>query len=279
MSDLHFELFLEKMDWNTDDFKTDVTHLKSYKIPNVFLTEKIIDDLHIEIIQTKGDWLSFNCNVIGENYYIQSNIIFHSMDMSDDDDRIIKQVIEKIDRFLHDLKPESVTNNLNKFDFLDQIIDDDGLVIKAHEGGDWGVAEEITQLLNSNNLPYKTIRRQQSRFDGGASGGFEEIILFIGASAVSGITWDVIKGILTSRFDFELENIRASHIDRLRFKQLRKNIAERVVEEHKDLVLIDFYEQESEIICEFKIYGIFEKTITVICDYEYRIKELKMERK
>ncbi|MGF7050831.1 hypothetical protein J2T13_005382 [Paenibacillus sp. DS2015] len=35
MSNLHFELFLEKMDWNTDDFKSDVTHLKSYKIPNV----------------------------------------------------------------------------------------------------------------------------------------------------------------------------------------------------------------------------------------------------
>ena len=126
----------------------------------------------------------------------------------------------------------TVTNNLNKFDFLDYIIDDDGLVIKAHEGGGWGVAKEIAQLLNSNNLPYKTIRHQQSRFDGGASGGFEEIILFIGASAVSGITWDVIKGILTSRFGSELVNFRASHIDGLRFKQLRKKIAERVAESY-----------------------------------------------
>ena len=42
MSNLHFELFLEKMDWNTEDFRTDVTHLKSYEIPNVLLTEKII---------------------------------------------------------------------------------------------------------------------------------------------------------------------------------------------------------------------------------------------
>ncbi|MGF7050723.1 hypothetical protein J2T13_005273 [Paenibacillus sp. DS2015] len=187
--------------------------------------------------------------------------------------------IDVHNRLLHDLKPESMTNNLNKFDFLDHIIDDDGLVIKAHEGGGWGVAEEITQLLNSSDLPYKTIRHQQSRFDGGASGGFEEIIIFIGASAVSGITWDVIKGILTSQFGPELDNFRASHIDGLRFKQLRKNIAERVVEDHKDIVLIDFYKQESEIICEFKVYGIFEKTITVLCDSEYRIKELKLERK
>ena len=46
-----------------------------------------------------------------------------------DDDQIVKQAMENIDIFLHNLKPENVTNNLNKFDFLDYIIDDDGLVI------------------------------------------------------------------------------------------------------------------------------------------------------
>ncbi|GAK39140.1 hypothetical protein TCA2_1628 [Paenibacillus sp. TCA20] len=49
-------------------------------------------------------------------------------------------------------------------------------------------------------------------------------------------------------------NSRAALIDKLRFKQLRKNIVESVGEDHKDLVLIDYFEQESEIICEFKVY-------------------------
>ncbi len=278
MSNLKFELFIEKMDWNSEDFNTDVTHLKSYKISNIHLTERIIDDLHIEIMLTKGDWLNFDCNVTGENYYIQANLIFHSMDLNKNDEQIVKMVIEKCDSFFQNLKPDK-TKNQNNMGLLDHIIDADGYMIKAHKDGGWGLARELTQLFASNNFPYKTIRHQQSRFDGGASGGFEEIILFIGASVSSGITWDVIKGILTSRFGFELENFRSSFIDELKFKQLRKNIADRIVEDHKDLVLIDFYRQESEIICEFEVYGVISKTIMVLCDLEYHIKELKLERK
>jgi hypothetical protein len=103
--------------------------------------------------------------------------------------------------------------------------------------------------------------------------------LFIGASASSGVTWDVIKGILTSRVGFDLENLRASLIDSYKFKQLRRTIADRIVEDRNDLVLTDFYKQESEIICVFKVYGKIEKTITVLCNSEYQIQELKMERK
>lgn len=279
MSNLYFELFLEKMDWGSEDYRTDKTHLKSFELRNVIITEEIIDDLHIEIMQAKGDWLNFNCNVTGSNYYIQTNIIFHSMEMREDDERIVKKVVEKCELFFQNLKTEDVTYNINNFEFLDHIMDEDVFVIKAHEGGGGGVAEELIQLLTSHNFPFKTIRHQQSRFDGGASGGFEEIILFVGASVGSGITWDVLKGVLASRFGFDLENFRASFVDSLRFKRLRRSIADKIVEDHKDLILIDFYKQEIEIICEFKIYGIIEKTITVLCDSEYHIKELKLERK
>lgn len=54
MSNLYFELYLEKMDWNTDDYKNDITHLKSYEIENVLVTDGEINDLHMEIIQAKG---------------------------------------------------------------------------------------------------------------------------------------------------------------------------------------------------------------------------------
>jgi hypothetical protein len=97
MANLHFEVLLEKMDWESEDYKTDITHLKSYKVPNVFLTKAIVDDLHIEIIRAKGDWLNFNCNVIVDNYYIQTNIIHHSMELSATDSQIINRVIEKCD--------------------------------------------------------------------------------------------------------------------------------------------------------------------------------------
>lgn len=171
------------------------------------------------------------------------------------------------------------TTSHNNFEILDKIVDEDGFVIKAHEGGGWGVADDLRKLLSSQNVIVKTIRHQQSRFDGGASGGFEEILLFISGSVTSGITWDILKGLLTSRFGSELEHIKATFVDSMKFKRLRRSIADRIVEDHKDLVLIDFYKQESEIICEFKIYGIIEKTVTVLCDSEYQIRELKLERK
>ncbi|MFC9707277.1 hypothetical protein ACFTRD_03875 [Paenibacillus sp. NPDC056933] len=279
MSNLFFGLYLEKMDWNSDDYKTEVTHLKAFEIADVLVTEKTINDLHIEIIQAKGDWLNFNTNVVEENYYIQTNLIFHSMDLSEEDEQIINKVIGKCESFFQVLKRLDAATRPSNFELLDKILDEDGFVIKAHEGGGWGVAEDLTQLLSSQNMSFKTIRHQKSRFDGGASGGFEEILLFIGGAASSGITWDILKGLFTNRFGIELENIKATFVDSMRFKQLRRNIADRIVEDHKDLILIDFYNQESEIICEFKIYGIIEKTITVLCDSEYQIKELKLERK
>jgi hypothetical protein len=279
MSNFHLKLLLEKMDWNSADINSEFTHLKSYKVNNITLTEERIDDLHLEIVQAKGDWLNFNYDVIGENHYVTVNIIFHSMDLNHEDERIVNKVLEKCDLFLQDLKPEKATlNNPTNFELLDYIIDEDGFVIKAHEPGGWGVAEALTKLLTSYNIPFRTIRQQKSRFDGGASGGHEEIILFIGGSVSSGLTWDVLKGILTSRFGNSLENFRTSFVDNLRFKKLRRTIADRIVEDYKDLVLIDLFKQESEIICEFKVYGIIEKTITVLCDSEYEIKELKLER-
>ncbi|MEK4519300.1 hypothetical protein NSS64_28935 [Paenibacillus sp. FSL H8-0122] len=99
MSNLYFELYLEKMDWNTDDYKNDITHLKSYEIENVLVTDGEINDLHMEIIQAKGDWLNFNTNVVGDKYYIQTTLIFHEMNLSEDNKQIINKVIKKCELF------------------------------------------------------------------------------------------------------------------------------------------------------------------------------------
>ncbi|MGG4095305.1 hypothetical protein [Paenibacillus lautus] len=280
MSNLNFELYLEKIGFISEDFQTEVIHLKSYYLPSVYLTNKIIDDLHKQIILTKGDWLNFDCNVIGENYYINLNLIFHSLELSEYDNEMIDRVMEKIDLVIQGLiqseAPSIIANNL---EMLDSIIAEDGIIIKVREEGGWGVEEELINTLNENAIQFKTIRKQQSRFDGGASGGFEEVLLFIGASAASGITWDMLKGVLTSRFSGDVEKIKATLIDSYKFKRFRKAIAERIVEDYKDLVLIEFYKQQNEMIFEFKIYGIIGKSITVICDDEYQIQELNVERK
>ena len=278
MANLNFELYLENMDWNSDDFKTEVTHLKTYNQQNVLVNEETIDRLHIEIIHAKGDWMNFNTNVVGDNYYIQANLIFNSTDLSEDNKQIIKNVIKKCESFFEDMQLTTTTTTTttnNNFELLNE----DGFLIKAHEEGGGRILQDLKQVFSSQDISFKIIRHQQSRFDGGASGGFEEVLLFVASSIASGITWDVLKGMLINKLEPKFESIKSTFMDNKEFKKLRKNIAEIIIEDPRDLVLNEFYKQENELICEFKIYGITEKTITVLCDLEYRIKEFKQERK
>lgn len=200
------------------------------------------------------------------------------MDLSEHENLIIEKIIEKCDAIIRGFnKCELQSTVKGNLELIDTIVDEDGIVIKAKEGGGWGIAEDIISILQARDIKFKILRQQDSRFDGGVSGGFEEILLFIGTSAVSGIIWDVLKGMITSRVG--IENLRTTIIDGFKFKQFRRALAERIVEDRTNLVLNDFYKQQNEMIFEFKVYGINEQTITVLCNSEYQIQELKVDRK
>lgn len=279
MSNLNLELYSEKMNWSSDYSEREIVSSRKYTFKNVLLNERIIDDLHTQILQIKGDWMDFKVNIVGENYYIYITLIFDNTDPAVEIERIVNKAIEAYKSYLGDLQESNLKQTPNNFDLLNEIMNEDGFVIKAHQIEEWGVAEEIKKLLTTKNLDFKIIQHYQSRFDGGLSGGTEDFLFFIGSSVLSGITWDVLKGILTSKFEDERTSIKGASMDNEKFKQLRKVVAERIREDHKGLALTDFYKNENELICEFKIYEPIMKTVTVLCDLEYQIKELKYERK
>ena|GEM_PF-2788176 len=280
MPNLFFELYLEKMDFNPDDFKSEISHLKSYHRQCIELDQKIIDELHICIIRSKGDWFNFECNQVEDNIFIETKLIFHNLSIDIYEEEIIQKVITSIDKFISEIKEcETKNSNLNGLELIDSIFIEDGLLINVHEGGGWGIADDIANFLSSEGIGHKLIRHKQSRFDGGASGGFEDIVMYIAYSAASGITWDILKGMLTTKLGIQADHLSTSIIDSYKFKRLRKIIADRIQENHRDLVLMEFYGNDDEIIFEFKIFGIIEKTITIISDSEYQIKELKRETK
>ncbi|MGW9529015.1 hypothetical protein ACWHAM_14955 [Paenibacillus terrae] len=279
MSNLNLELYLEKMDWSSDYSEREIILSQKYEFKNIRLTENMIDDLHTEVLQIKGDWMTLKANIVGENHYVYINLIFNEADPVNEIDRTLNRVTEACESFFRDLQESDLKTTSNNFDLLNEIMNEDGFMFKAHQVEEWGVAEEIKQLLAIQNLDFKVIQHHQSRFDGGVSGGAEEFLFFIGSSVLSGITWDVLKGMLVSKFEDERINIKGTPINNEKFKELRRVIAERIREDYRELVLTDFYKNENELIYEFKIYEPTMKTITILCDLEYQIKELKYERK
>ncbi|NGZ76907.1 hypothetical protein [Saccharibacillus alkalitolerans] len=279
MSNLNLELRIEKMNWSSNYSKREITLSQKYKFENIRLTESIIDDLHTLILQIKEDLMTLKVSIVGENYYIYITLIFDDNDPTNKIDRTLNRVKEACESYFKNLQELGLKTTSNNFDLLNEIMNENGFVFKAHQIEEWGVAEEIKQLLATQNQDFKVIQHYQSRFDGGLSGGAEDFLFFIGSSVLSGVTWDVLKGILASKFEDERTNIKSTPINNEKFKKLRREVAERTREDYRELVLTDFYQNENELICEFKIYEPTMKTIMILCDLEYQIKELKYERK
>ncbi|WFA82662.1 hypothetical protein [Paenibacillus amylolyticus] len=227
MSNLNLELRLEKMNWSSNYSKREITPSQKYKFENIRLTESMIDDLHTLILQIKEDWMTLKVSIVGENYYIYITLIFDDTDPANEIDRTLNRVKEACESYFKDLQELGLKTTSNNFDLLNEIMNEDGFVFKAHQIEEWGVAEEIKQLLATQNQDFKVIQHYQSRFDGGLSGGAEDFLFFIGSSVLSGVTWDVLKGILASKFEDERTNIKSTSINNEKFKELRREVAER----------------------------------------------------
>ncbi|KOP67248.1 hypothetical protein AMS62_19840 [Bacillus sp. FJAT-18019] len=274
MPNLKIELFLEQIDFGSSDFKTEIRSLKSFEIQNATFGEEIIDDIHHRVMSIKGDWVSISKKRYGLIYSIDVHIIFHSLILDNQENEIVDRVIQSIEGYVEEIEIEK------KIIYSDQFStsNEDGLILKVSEIEEWGIAQELKDFLNSDNIEFEVIYHRQSRFDGGASGGSEEILIYIANWAISGITWDIFKGSLMHVFGTRLQHVKTSKFENYKFNKLRKTVSERVIEDPKDLVLTDFQKQDEEIIIIFSTNGINSKSILVVCDLDYQIKELTLER-
>jgi hypothetical protein len=274
-----FELNTETMDFSNNDFAPRIKNIISTELISDSFSSESVDQLNRLILKIKGDWVSFECRNNADNYYIKANLIFHHLELNDFEQEIVTDITTKCEIFLKNI--QSILNNEieSNADQLSEIIDQDGIIIQVIERGGWGIANSVDALLTSENIKYRTINHRQTRFDGGASGGSEELLLFIASSVASGITWDVMKELILMQLDISADYLKSTFIENKKFKRLRKTISERIGEDHKDLILTEFYNNENEIFLTFSTYGIFAKTVTIICNQDYEIKELKLINK
>jgi len=271
LSNIIVELFIEQMNLDYDDSRSDIIRIRNYKAINVLFVEERYVELQNKIMDVKNDGVRFICEIVGINVVIKI-FLFYGTNI----DYHVQNTISKIDRYCEEfcrtLEKSDNLSDISSSDLLDKIIEEDGYLFRIDS---LGVVKELSELLSSKKISYIPIRRLKSRFERGASSEWEEILIFIGQTMVSGLTWDIIKRLVLKRFGKKY--VQSIYFERKKYNRLKKEIANMVVENYKDLVLINFCKKRSNIIFEFKVYGIVEKTITITCDPEYHIKKLKLD--
>lgn len=276
MVNLIFEVNLETIDFENESYNTQVTNIKRYEFSSDKIDGNLLDELHVKIIRTKGDWLSYNINYFNSNYYVTANLIFHTPNINKEHNEVIDKVLKECEKFFRENNFKPIQSNYNNLEKLVEMFNNDGFVISIEDEGGGGILhnEQIEKALRDNNIEFEPISIRQSRFDGGASGGSEKFIYFILTTVQSGITYDVLKFLITSKLGIPADYFKISVLDNFKFKRLRKIIADRVREDERDLILNELYKGEEDITVVFKTRN---SKITLICDRNYELKEMKAD--
>lgn len=269
------DLMKEIINFESGNFEQDISKVKSYQYEVEEVSFDILDELYTRIIRIKGDWISSDYIETDDWLEVKYSLIFHHPELSEAEKLVINKVDTCINEFFKDYKATS--GHIHTGNIKTKPIDnEEGLLISFKDdsgGGSLILTNEIEEVFKKNNLPYSIVTKQKSQFDGGASGGTESVVFFILSSIGSGLTWDVIKTMLSMTLNEPFQYLKVSFIDNFKFNNLRKTIASRINENINSLALLEFYKNEEEIILEFKTK---DKKITVICDMNYIIKELKV---
>lgn len=277
MANLFFDSYSESMDFLKNDFNPKIQKIRSYNLSSNKINDELIEALRTKILRLKGDWISSKSTYFNDNYYVQINLLFHHKELTPDDKKLIKNICSELDNFFKELNLIQYTEiNYNNADKLTEIFEAEGFVLSISEQDGGGIldSKEVEEIFKFHDIQFETVSISKSRFDGGASGGSEELIYFIANSIVSGITWDVIKPILAANLKSPIDYFRVVTLDNFKFKKMRGILAERLREEEVNIVLIKLHKGNEQIKITFKAGT---KTIHVTCDHGYIIKDLKVE--
>lgn len=276
MANLFLKVNLETIDFESETFDTQVKNIKKYVLSSDTLDANLLDRLHTKIIRTKGDWLRYDIDFFNGNYYVCMNLIFHSPNQTKEQYKIVEKIITECEKFFTENSFKCVNEKYNNSEKLAEIVDNDGFIISIADEDGGGILDNkhIEKILRENDIDFETLRINQSRFDGGASGVTGRFIYFILSSVQSGVTYDIIKSLIISKLGIPIDYFKLSIFDNFKFKRLRKIIADRIREDVYDIVLSELYKGEEEITIVFKTQ---DQRITLICDKDYEIKEIRVD--
>lgn len=273
MPNIFLNIFSEVHNFSGKDFKKDKLLQYSYQYNSISMSDYDIKKLYSEILHIKGNWSMLNYSKFNNNLYVDISLIFSEGYQSSEHEKIINEVKKICDNFVNASKNDVINVNYDNLNRLEEMIFDECYVLSLWEGGGGVIDFDIVkQFLKDIQLNYVIVNEQKSRVDCGASGGSEEIIAFLSEAVATGLAWDIIKSSLASALGIGISRININCLDKVKFKSLRGNIAYKLGESSKDLVLKKFEEKPSKVVF---IFACRDKDIEVICDKKYKIKTLK----
>lgn len=223
MGNLFLNISEEIIDFNSENFDRYVRLLKKFECSIDNLNKNKIDDLFTRMLVKKGDWASLSFNMYNNNFYVDINLIFHSRELSEEETERTNLIIEECTSFLREQFATEIDYNYCNLDDITEKINDDGLLVHINEvGGSTIKFEDLLDSLNKNGIRYEILNVKENRFEGGASGGSSEVVLFILGSIGSGMTWDMIKGVLTTKLNIGFANMAVKKIENVKFRKIRK---------------------------------------------------------
>ena len=277
MKKIKLNLILEKINFDSPNFETDKELLKEYEF-YVDANSDFLDDLYTETIQEKGDWINMDYTDSLELCYVDLNLTFHSLELSEDNVTTLNNTVNVIEQLIKIKEVKEVNNNIDRFNLYEEIFSNDGIVISiSQEGGTLDLYKnDIESFFKESNIEYKEISRNLSLVDQGASSGVDTILYFIVNTMSSGITYDFIKFGISKTCKGFMDYTISKKIENLKFKELRKTIEERCRVDSKNLVLKEMNKNNNEI------YFVFienNSEIHIITNQNYEIINLNYEIK
>lgn len=275
MSNLYLNIYTKTMDFGSGDFTPNIIKVKNYICSLSNLNNDKIEELRVLIMKVKRGWISFNYSFFNETYYVDAYLIFHNKTLSMHEEEIVKNVISQCGEFLLKNKYRTIDIDINNSDKLSELLEVDGFIlsISENDGGGYLNNKEIEKVFNKNDIKYEVLNISKSSFDGGASGAAENLIYFIMSSVASGVTWDIIKPILTKNLALPIQSITMKTMDKYNFNKLRKVVADRIRAEERSLILTEMHKKNSKLNLEFRALN---KKIYITCDGNYNIIDFKI---
>lgn len=273
MSNLFLKIFEEHLN---DDGSSIITEIKSYYCSSKNITLESLDVLRDSLLIAKGDWISFRCSYFNDTYYVDIYLIFHFKELTIDDENLIQNVFNQCEKFLSDNNSQPLDDNINNLKILSEITEADGFILNIFdEFSDLQIDyAKIEEVLITNNVRFKPLNITKTNYEHGASIESIDLLYFIFTSAASGVTWDIIKNIIQTKLNIPLQSSAIKYIEKYNFSKLRKDIADKIGDEEKHLILEEMIKKPSKINLKFRTK---DKKVEIECDKDYNIKKFNSE--
>ncbi|KHD16001.1 hypothetical protein [Clostridium butyricum] len=238
----------------------------------------MIEELKNRILNVK-DWIETKSFFYNNEYYIDIYIIFNNKPITKEQIRLKDKILYVCREFLEENDfTDKLYKNINDSKNLLEDSITDGFIIDICENDGGGVFDykSIQSLLKESKIDFESLNININEFSGGASGQWQEIVCFVASSVASGITWDYIKALIDNELPMLKDCIKVQYIEKKGFKKVRKRVAEMTRIKEKEIYIVKFDKNKSDIQMNFMT---LDKKIYVRCDNNYHIINLEVKEK